>query len=411
MEERKEVLPPVAESQENGITILLGLKGYEVGKVVEGEKEIMVEVRAKEARRCAYCGSIDLYRHGWCQNRKVLHTWSNGKRVYLDLQRQRWKCRSCGRSFSDGAELLRPYSRATRQAEAEALWQLRDRSFSQIKRELGIGYSTLRRLLERETDAEAISTIAGEEELFLGIDEHSFRRQELVHMVTEVKKRRVLGILKDDRIATLKDFLNRIPKGKVKEVCIDMKEALRKAAEGLFPESRLVADPFHVIADSNKRVDEARRIEQDINQKRRVRIPKKIFLIAREKLDEQRTKKIDALLEKYPSMKGFYWTKEKIRELYRQDNREEAARILGSIIFNLKSSDDGELIRWGNTLRHWREPILNYFHSHTTNGFTEGCHTKIKMLKRLSYGLRNVDVYWRKMLLGFVPCRSCFHTI
>jgi len=62
-------------------------------------------------------------------------------------------------------------------------------------------------------------------------------------------------------------------------------------------------------------------------------------------------------------------------------------------------------------LRRWREPILNHFDNGTTNGFTEGCNTKIKMLKRVSYGLKNVEVYWRKMLLGFVPSRSYFHTI
>jgi transposase len=42
-----------------------------------------------------------------------------------------------------------------------------------------------------------------------------------------------------------------------------------------------------VIADSNKRMDEARRIEQDVRWKKRVRIPKKIFLIGREKLSEE----------------------------------------------------------------------------------------------------------------------------
>jgi hypothetical protein len=85
--------------------------------------------------------------------------------------------------------------------------------------------------------------------------------------------------------------------------------------------------------------------------------------------------------------------------------------VIADSIFNLKSADDAELIRWGNTLKHWREPILNHFDNHTTNGFTEGCHIKIKMLKRVSYGLENVEVYWRKMLLGFVLSRSCFHTI
>ncbi len=73
--------------------------------------------------------------------------------------------------------------------------------------------------------------------------------------------------------------------------------------------------------------------------------------------------------------------KEKIGELYWQPSRDEATKLLENIIFNLKSAYDGELIRWENTLKHWREPILNHFDNHTTNGFTEGCNTKIKMLK------------------------------
>ena len=134
-------------------------------------------------------------------------------------------------------------------------------------------------------------------------------------------------------------------------------------------------------------------------------------MVGGEKLNEGQRDKLAELLIKYPGLKGFYRAKEKIRELYRQESRDEAARLLDLITLNLKSEDDGELIRWGNTLRRWREPILNYFDNSTTNGFTEGCNTKIKMLKRVSHGLRNVEVYWRKMLLGFVPSRSYFHTV
>ncbi|MCK4435681.1 transposase [Candidatus Bathyarchaeota archaeon] len=52
--------------------------------------------------------------------------------------------------------------------------------------------------------------------------------------------------------------------------------------------------------------------------------------------------------------------------------------------------------------------MLNCFDKWTTNGFIEGCHTEIKLLRRVSYGLSNVDVCWREMLLVFVPSRSCF---
>jgi len=47
-------------------------------------------------------------------------------------------------------------------------------------------------------------------------------------------------------------------------------------------------------------------------------MPKEIFLVVREKLGEGKKQKVDTLLGKYPGLKGFYWAKEKIRELYRQ---------------------------------------------------------------------------------------------
>jgi len=47
----------------------------------------------------------------------------------------------------------------------------------------------------------------------------------------------------------------------------------------------------------------------------------------------------------------------------------------------------------------------------TPMALVEAVIPRFKMLKRISYGLRNVEVYWRKMLLGFVPSRSYFHTI
>jgi len=35
--------------------------------------------------------------------------------------------------------------------------------------------------------------------------------------------------------------------------------------------------------------------------------------------------------------------------------------------------------------------------------------SKINMLKRNSHDIRNAEVYWRKILLGFVQCHSYFH--
>ncbi len=86
----------------------------------------------------------------------------------------------------------------------------------------------MRRLLARAMDENMLNFIIGEAEILLGIDEHNFRHQDLVPTITEVKQRKILGVLRDDRIATLRGFLSNIPQDKVKEVCIDLKEGLRK---------------------------------------------------------------------------------------------------------------------------------------------------------------------------------------
>jgi transposase len=54
-------------------------------------------------------------------------------------------------------------------------------------------------------------------------------------------------------------------------------------------------------------------------------------------------------------------------------------------------------------LPRWQEYILNYFYHRATNAYTEGAHTKMKSIKRLSYGYRNVEIYIKKVLLAFIP--------
>ena len=54
--------------------------------------------------------------------------------------------------------------------------------------------------------------------------------------------------------------------------------------------------------------------------------------------------------------------------------------------------------------------ILNYFNNKTTNGFTEGIHTKFKLIKRYSYGIKNPEVYVKKLILGFVKPQSLIHS-
>lgn len=121
-------------------------------------------------------------------------------------------------------------------------------------------------------------------EMSPGIDAHSFRGEKLVNTVTEVRSRRPVTILLDNRKETVKHFLRNIPaetKARVREVSIDMESMLLAAVEEGLPQASVVVDHFHLIQDANLRVDEARRIEPDAVKQERSR---KIFLVGKEKL-------------------------------------------------------------------------------------------------------------------------------
>jgi len=78
-----------------------------------------------------------------------------------------------------------------------------------------------------------------------------------------------------------------------------------------------------------------------------------------------------------------HWCKERLRDLYRAFDRRTAAARWTNLLTVMEASDDAAVLICARTLRAWRREIMGYFELPITNGFTVGCHTKIKLLKRL----------------------------
>ncbi len=90
--------------------------------------------------------------------------------------------------------------------------------------------------------------------------------------------------------------------------------------------------------------------------------------------------------------------------MYRARNTPQAQEIFEYILALLEDSHYSRYFEpFKKTLKLWKENILNYFNHYTTNAYTEGAHTKIKLMKRVSYGFRNIHNYIAKMMLAFLP--------
>ena len=57
-----------------------------------------------------------------------------------------------------------------------------------------------------------------------------------------------------------------------------------------------------------------------------------------------------------------------------------------------------------HVLADWREEILNYFDYRITNGFVEGKNNRIKTIKRMAYGYRNMDNFRMRILASNPGC-------
>jgi len=361
------------------------------------EREIVLKVKDESPAICPSCQRRTENRHERGKWRRIYHGFGFGRKVYLLARKERYFCSSCGKSFTKKMPLMRPWQRRTLEAERQILESLRGQSFKSLAEKQGISYGVSKRVLKRRLDPEKlIWPEEPQEEISLGIDEHSFRGTQLVQTVTDLSARRPLTILPDSRKETLNRFLQSIPEEKkqqVVEVCIDMDSLLLSSVKEYLPQTKVVVDHFHVIHDANRRVDEARKIEQDVWK---VEIPRKIFLIGKERLSRRQRQRVESLCQRYPSLKEFYWMKEALRSFYRLKRKKVAERRLKDLIEIAFLSDDAAIVQWGRTLKRWSPYILNYFDRRTTNAYTEGIHTKIKMVKRISFGFRNVEVYVRK---------------
>lgn len=224
--------------------------------------------------------------------------------------------------------------------------------------------------------------------------------------MTNLTKRKLLYVGKDCLIETVREFLKKVPKHKVSEVCIDMKAGYLNTILEILPDVPVVIDKFHVVAYANHILDQIRSIHL---KKKHVKI---LLLMGREKLNQQNQFKLAELFEQFkqfPSLKEAYFIKERIRDFYRLRDKGTATEKLTDIIMFCQTSRSVYLHDLGKTLIRWREYILNYFDHYTTNAFTEGVHTKIKLIKRMSFGFRNINHYIAKVMLAFAPLLLLVH--
>lgn len=383
---------------------ILNIPGWQIIKVIkENDKTIFHLKQRRVTADCQKCKKATKIIHGYDKVRSIKNGTILGKLCLLKFKPRRFRCQNCSLVFTEQISLINHRQRVTQNHKAEVIFNLSDRSFRSGTKKYKVSYHTQRRWLNELTKNKLFDFTDEKitnKPFVLGIDEVSFAGREMVTTIGNITDHRLKGILNSKRKDELKKVLCSFsPKIKslISEVVIDMCPLYLIAVKQVLPKTAIVVDHFHIIADANRRIDQTRYILQDIYKKK---IPRYILTKNKEDLIGQQIYYLADIIKQYPELNMFYQTKERLREMYRAKTKEEAKKQLRLIISTLESSDDGELISWGRTLYRWREYILNYWNNKSTNGFMEGIHNKMKLIKRISFGFRNKKVFIQKIMLS-----------
>lgn len=392
--------------QQTSLSQLLGLSKFKIIKCEKSPDKILFHVKLKRKTGiCPRCGKRSKLVHEHRPPSTIKHITLGIRKTHLVVYKRRFYCKVCSKPFTEKVPMVNIGARHTNLLEEEVIEKLKDMSFVNTKRKTGVDYRSQVKILKkfmkpfeanwkRESKMKSFS---------LGMDGHSFSKHDMVLTITNLDIPRVVSILHTDKKSDIDKFLNNIPqdiKQKISAICIDMSAGYYSSLKKHLPFSKVVIDKFHIIQDANKRIDQERVITA---QMQGLDIPKKVFLSNKENLTEVQQQTLKRWFKKIPDLEVLWFFKEALREMYASEDKKQAQRRLDIIISALYKQRSKVTSDWAKTLERWYEPILNYFDYMITNGYTEGMHTKFKLLKRLGYGFKNKEVYIRKMALACLP--------
>ena len=385
------------------IAIRLGLPELKILRQRELDNciEVTVTYRRDEVT-CPRCGRATTKVHDRRQQNKQDRRLRD-KAVFLTLIKRRFRCLWCGKVFTEPGEIFGPRRRSSHRFREylgqEALHQTVRRTAEKEK----VGEGLVRRCVAEEIGRRLKTGEVTKAPEFIGLDEFSVSGRRLYHTaICNLVKREVMGVVEGQGRQKVEEYLDSLPSPEmVKGVAMDMHEAFRQAVRMCLPQAKIVADKFHLIRHINNALDRVRSRLQGGNRRgRRQDLFKSRYTLLKgaERLAGWERARLGQLFYRYPELERAWLLKEGFRTWYKGRDRSQAEVELDALQKVISDTYLPEFKALLHTLDNWREEILNYFDYPISNGFVEGKNNRIKTIKRMAYGYRNMDNFRLRIL-------------
>lgn len=327
------------------------------------------------------------------------------KPTKLIYRKRRYECPNCHKSFFEDCDLLAKYARRTSRLSGFVINELRNlTSQADVAKKCNVSTSVISKMLPYL--AVTNSTLPR----VLCIDEFKGNTGNYKYQVSLIngETHEVVDILKCRHKHELCEYFKKFPQEQLDNVeyfVTDLWETYKDIAFTYFRKAKIIADHFHFAryacdAVNNIRIDVQKKLPK--NERVYFKHSRKLLLsrACKLKTDEQKNALSNILINYSEDLRIAYREKEDLLDIIHStdDFCLKTNRFAEWVRRNLESPIV-QLQECAKTYQHWYVEIKNSLEVPFSNGATEGFNNKIKVLKRVSFGMRNFDNFKARILL------------
>ena len=311
------------------------------------------------------------------------------KKVIIHVKKQRYICPCCKKKETSKLDFVKEKCSISKNILEDLIWHLKKtKSFKLIGEELGVSLSTVMRYFKKLKISEAKKSTK-----VIHLDEFKGNADnEKYQLAVYNGERELLTILKDRKSSTIRAYLESLEE-KPEKVVIDLFMQFRNVVKTTLPNAKIIADKYHYVRQIEWMIRDIRirLYNQDIKYKE---LKKYWKLLSKNPLElsAKQKKRLEKLRKLNKEFSESYEYKIRFYELLKVSKLEEFKVGLEELIEALSKSGIKECMYLSKTYRNWYLEIVNSFESKIDNGFVEGYNNKIKVIKRVSYGIKSFEI-------------------
>ncbi len=390
------------------LTELLNLPEVVVeSSLKEGHVLILSVSKKAKSAVCPQCGKKSEHLHQ-NQNYLIKDLPMGDKEVILNLNRRRFKCKKCRKTFNEQLNFVGARRKYTHRYAENIVKQLIN---SNVARNNGLTDEEVNSMLEHI--ASYVMPIDVSNLRRLGIDEISLVKGQgkFIVVLVDIDSGKLIGLVKERKQIEIENVMKKWGKEvleQIEEVSMDMTGNYKNLVEKICPNALVTVDRFHVTKMIHEELNQARIAEKKTASSLNIESRSKVFdslkgnkytiLKAEDNLTKKQKEKLDIIREASPIIAMMHSLKEEFRDLF--DTSEDlGAGMLGLIDWLKKAEPYYQ--KSVKTIKRWFGEIVGYFERKTTNGVVEGINNKLKLIKRSGFGFRNFRNFEIRALLSW----------